>query len=89
MLNTPIDPKSVGLCSRDVVIQFGINHYALFIDRKSRIVMADAYRIMEKVNTLARHIPKAKISVKTTAPVCSKTKKFLKSRQIDIIGSNM
>ena len=85
MFKNVIDPKSVGLGPRDAVIQIDTDHYALFIDRKSRIVMADAKRIIEKVQILSRCFPEARISVKTTAPVCSKTNAVLKSRHIDVI----
>ncbi|MFC1568803.1 hypothetical protein ACFL4L_01085 [bacterium] len=85
MLEKQIDPKSVGLSSRDSVIQIDMNHYALFIDRKSRIIMADAPRLLEKVETLCQFFQEAKISLKTTAPICGKTRAFLESHHIDII----
>lgn len=87
MSEKTIGPKSLGLGSRDRIIQIGRRHYALFIDRKSRIVMADAPRIMKKVRMLAGNFPESRISVQTTAPVCSKTAAYFKSRQIDIIRS--
>ena len=52
---------------------------ALFIvvDRKSRIIMKDGHRILEMVNTISREDQSKKVSIRTSAPVCSKTKKFL------------
>ena len=85
MQEKQIDSKSAGLTSRDVIIQTGGNDYALFIDRKSRIVMADASRILKKVQILREHYPESRISLKTTAPVCSKTRHFLETHRIDIV----
>lgn len=85
MADKKIDPNSVGLNPRDVVIQIDNNHYALFIDRKSRIVMADVPRLLEKVKKLCQHFQEAKISIKTTAPVCSKTRALLESHYIEFL----
>ncbi|MGR3176191.1 MAG: hypothetical protein ACUZ8N_16590 [Candidatus Scalindua sp.] len=47
--------------------------------------MKDGEGIMVKVNKIKHHIPKAKVSLRTSAPVCSKTKAFLKERGISVL----
>ena len=58
---------------------------AIVIIRKSRIIMSDGKKILEKTEKIKEALPKAKISLKTSAPVCSKTTVFLKKNGIDII----
>ncbi len=82
-MNKAINPVAAGLHAKDQVIQKDTNHYVLFIDRKTRIVMADAGRILKKVELLCRKFPEAKISIETTAPVCSKTRQYFKEHNID------
>ena len=77
-----IDPRSIGLDALDTVYQVDANHYVLFIKRKSRIVMSDAPRLLSKIEKLSRTFQEAKISLQTSAPVCSKTREFLESRQV-------
>lgn len=68
-----IDPKSLGLSSRDRIKKLPGNQLALIIDRKSRIVMADGRRILEKIKIIQELVPNMVIVLKTSAPVCSKT----------------
>jgi len=79
-----IDAKTLGLSARDRVEQIASNHLALVVDRKSRIIMADGRRILEKVDKIRKHGSDAKISLKTNAPVCSKTRAFLHENEIRI-----
>jgi len=85
MPNT-LDPKTYGLSSRDKLIKISENHFALVIERKSRIIMADGRRILEKVKKVHEKAPGVKISLQTNAPVCSKTSAFLREKGIEIRG---
>ena len=72
-----IDPKRYNLSSRLNLQQNKLNELFIIIDRKSRVVMKDAHRILETVNRI-QSIEKARhVSVLTSAPVCSKTQPFL------------
>ena len=73
-MNTKLDPKEFGLPPRTVVEQVDGDTIALVIDRKSRIIMADGKKILEKLRKIRSTQPLINIALKTTAPVCSKTK---------------
>jgi hypothetical protein len=80
-----VDPKEVGLPSKTVIEQVGRDHLAIVISRKSRVIMADGRKILEKAGKIKEAKPRSKVSLRTTAPVCSKTAAFLKENGIDII----
>ncbi len=68
-------PKEFGLSFRTTLIENQC-YIAIIIDRKSRLIMKDKRFILElskKIQTVI-NIP---VRVKTLAPVCSKTRKFL------------
>ena len=58
--------------------------FVLVINRKSRIVMKDALGVLKKAEKIKGKIPKASLTLETSAPVCSKSIKFLKEKGIDI-----
>jgi len=80
-----IDPKKFGLHPRTVLEDIGKNRFAIVIMRKSRIIMSDGKKILEKAQKIKEDHPKARISLKTSAPLCSKTVAFLKEHKIEII----
>ena len=82
---TTIDPKTYGLSSRDRLIKISENHIALIINRKSRIIMADGRRILEKINKIRKIAPGVNIILQTNAPVCSRTVAFLQESDVEII----
>ena len=84
-MNNPIDPKEFGITGKTIIEQVGKNQYAIVISRKSRIIMADGRKLLEKFNLIKKATPGAMLSLKTTTPVCSKTAAFLKDHRIDII----
>lgn len=84
MKNT-IDPASLGLPARTTVMRIDKNHLALVKDRKSRIIMNDGMKVLKNAETIWRTHPDIRISVKTAAPVCSKTRAFLQQRGIEIL----
>jgi hypothetical protein len=84
-MNNSIDPKTFGLPPKTVIEQINGNHLAIVISRKSRIIMSDGRKILEKAGKIKMVHPKSKISLKISAPLCSKTKKFLEERGIDVV----
>ena len=73
----PIDPKTYNLSPRTKLLENNKGSVFVLIDRNSRVVMKDGYKIVK----IAEHIKKVnqnkKISILTTAHVFSKTKKHL------------
>ena len=86
-MNMILDPKEFGLPARTVIEQIDQDTIALVIDRKSRIIMADGKKILEKLGKIRAGQPSVGIALKTTAPVCSKTKTFLESHGVKLISN--
>ena len=72
-----VDPIQYNLHSRVDLRQNKEGALFIVVDRKSRIIMKDGHTILEMVNTISREDQSKKVSIRTSAPVCSKTKKFL------------
>ena len=79
-----IDPTQYNLSSRVDLRQDHSGDLLIIIDRKSRIIMKDGIRILEMVKKINKIDPKKNISVRTSAPICSKTKKLLLENSITI-----
>lgn len=79
-----IDPKFFGLPSATCIEKQGKGAYAIVIRRKSRIIMKDGQNILAKAEKIRSEYPGIKVSVLTTAPVCSKTRAFLAENGIPI-----
>ena len=84
-MNKFIDPQLFSLPPSTKLKQVGSNQFDIIIQRKSRIIMKDGKGVVAKVDKIKHHVPKAKISLRTSAPVCSKTKVFLKERGISVL----
>ena len=84
MLMKKIDPKRYNLSSRLNLQQNKLNEIFIIIDRKSRVVMKDAHRILETVNRIQSIEKDRYVSVLTSAPVCSKTRTFLSDNAISV-----
>jgi hypothetical protein len=82
-----IDPNNFGLPARTIIEELGKNHYALVVDRKSRVIMADGKKLVEKTDKIKKVLPGIKVSLKSTAPVCSKTIRFLADHGIELLPS--
>lgn len=80
-----LSPKDFGLPPRTVLEQLDEQTIAIIIDRKSRIIMADGKKIIEKAQKITASIPSISIALKTSAPVCSKTAKLLENNGIALI----
>jgi hypothetical protein len=81
-----IDAKEFGLPKSTVIEKIETDHFAILISRKSRIIMKDGIKLLAKVEQIKEHEPAATISLKTSTPLCSKTKKFLEEHHINIIA---
>ncbi len=79
-----LSPKDFGLPPRTVLEKIDKNIIAIVINRKSRIIMADGKKILEKVKRIKNVRPGTTVVLKTTAPVCSKTTKFLEQEGVRI-----
>ena len=77
-----IDPTQYNLSSRVDLRQDRSGDLLIIIDRKSRIIMKDGIRVLEMVKKINKTDPKKNISVRTSAPICSKTKKLLLENNI-------
>ncbi len=84
-MNKFIDPELFDLLPSTKLKQVGPNQFDIVIQRKSRIIMKDGKGVLTKVDKIKHHVPKAKVSLRTSAPVCSKTKAFLKERGISVL----
>ena len=60
--------------------QVNDSRFILTINRKSRIIMKDGRKLLEKLQPIRAHIPDARIEIRASAPICSKTQRFLKDK---------
>ena len=79
-----INSKSVGAPTRSVIGQDNNNRLYIIKNIKSRIIMKDGYKIAEAVKQIKNKTNNS-VSLATTAPVCSKTTRFLNENDIKII----
>ena len=79
-----IDPKQFGLPSKTVIEQISKNNFAIVISRKSRVIMADGKKLLDKATKIKEDQPQAIVTLKISAPLCSKTKKFLEEHGIAV-----
>jgi len=85
-LRKKIDPQQFGIPGKTIIEKLDDNHYALVVDRKSRIIMADGKKLVEKAEKIKGGETGVKVSLKSTAPVCSKTIRFLADHGIDLLS---
>ena len=79
-----INAKSIGAPTRSVIGQDNNNHLYIIKNIKSRIIMKDGHKIVEVVKQI-KNKTNSSVSLATTAPVCSKTTRFLHENDIKII----
>tara|TARA_B100002049_G_scaffold79840_1_gene58793 strand:- start:107 stop:382 length:276 start_codon:yes stop_codon:yes gene_type:complete len=82
-----IDPKKYNLTSRTTLYK-EMKDIFIIIDRKSRIIMKDGYRISEQAKSILSTEPGIRIRVATSAPMCSKTKEYLRQVDIEVLELN-
>ena len=79
-----IDPEGVGAPQRTVIGEDSDNHFYIIKNIKSRIIMKDGHKIVGIVKQI-KNKTNSSVSLATTAPVCSKTTRFLNENDINII----
>ena len=72
-----IDPAELKLPPSMNLEQVDDHAFILTIKRKSRIIMQDGRKLLEKLQPVRARIPAARIEIRATAPICSKTQRFL------------
>jgi len=82
-----IDPKKYNLTSRTTLYK-KMDDIFIIIDRKSRIIMKDGHRISEQAKTIWSVDPGIRVSVATSAPICTKTKESLRQVNIEVLELN-
>ena len=75
-----VDPKKYNLSSRVSLQENSSNELCIVINRKSRIIMKDGYRILEIAEKIKQVENKRKVKVLSSAPVCRKTRAFLNKK---------
>jgi len=81
-----VDPRSYGLPPRTVLKRRGTDRVAIVMDRKSRIIMADGRKILDRAKTIWDADGSLTVDLVTSAPVCSKTTRFLEDNGIAVIS---
>ena len=79
-----VDPKAFNLSSRINIQENDKNEVFFIIKRKSRIIMKDGIKIFNQTQKVKEKRPDVRFFLKTSAPVCSKTIKYLNQREIEI-----
>ena len=77
-----LDPNIYGLKPRIKIFENSKKKLFIVIDRKSRIIMKDGFKIFEIAQKVRQKEEQKKIGLLTSAPVCSKTKSFLSINNI-------
>ena len=81
-----LDPKEFSLPPRTVLEQYDSETIAIVINRKSKVVMADGRKIVEKAARIQKARPGVGVALKTSTPACgSKTAFFLEGVGIWLI----
>tara|TARA_B100000902_G_scaffold398291_1_gene464548 strand:+ start:418 stop:675 length:258 start_codon:yes stop_codon:yes gene_type:complete len=82
----PVNPKTYNLSSRIKLLKDSAGSLFIVIDRKSRIIMKDGSRVVKTAEQIKEVNKNKKISLLTSAPVCSKTKALLLKNDISILS---
>ena len=79
-----LNPKVFNLSNRVNIQENDKKEVFFIIERKSRIIMKDGIRIFNQTQKVKEKRPNVRFFLKTSAPVCSKTIKYLNQREIEI-----
>ena len=79
-----IDSSTLGISKRTQVAEGKDRNYYIIKNIKSRIIMKDGKKIVETASIIRNQTNK-QVFLATTAPICSKTKIYLKSKNIQIV----
>jgi len=77
-----LDPTLYNLTSRTKLTKLP-DSIAIVLDRKSRVIMKDGERILNQANKI-KNKTGGKVTLLTSAPVCSKTRTYLSDNHITI-----
>ncbi len=80
-----VDPKLFGLHPATKLEQSGEKQFIIVISRKSRIIMKDGEKIVQKAARIIEKVPGAIVSLRSTAPVCSRTKALLQENKVALV----
>ena len=78
-----IDPINIGAPKRSNVAMDNDNNIYIVKNVKSRIIMKDGLKLFDLAKKI-KTVKNVTVSLATTAPVCSKTKKYLEENEIKI-----
>tara|TARA_Y100000816_G_scaffold242377_1_gene189518 strand:- start:156 stop:413 length:258 start_codon:yes stop_codon:yes gene_type:complete len=81
-----IDPKTYNLPPRTKLLENNSGSLFVLIDRKSRVIMKDGHKIVKIAKDIKKINQNKKISLLTSAPVCSKTKKYLLKCSVPVLA---
>ena len=81
-----VDPRTFNLSNRLNIQENDKKDVFFIVDRKSRIIMKDGIRIFNQIQKVKEKRRNARFFLKTSAPICSKTKKYLNQRNIEIFN---
>lgn len=81
---TRLDAREYGLNRRFRLEMNSKGQIYIVMNRSSRIIMKDAKNILEKADRIKKVDAEAGIILKTNAPICSKSVKYLKEHGINI-----
>ncbi len=84
-MSRTLDPKEFGLHPTTVLQEMSKGHIAIVISRKSRIIMSDGKKILDKAVKIKEVKPDCNVSLKTSTPLCSKTRAFLEENGIEVV----
>lgn len=85
MKSETVNPKDFGLHHSTDLVKTGTQSYLLTITRKSRVIMKDGQILLDKIKKIKSVERNATVSVKISAPLCSKTRTFLVNEGINLI----
>ena len=84
-MSRTIDPKLFGLHPTTILKQSDAKSFALVINRKSRVIMKDGRKIVQTAALIIGKVPGATVSLRTSAPVCSKTRAMLAKNNVELV----
>ena len=79
-----IDPITVGAPKRSNVATDNDDNIYIVKNIKSRIIMKDGFKLFDLAKKI-KEVKNTTISLATTAPVCSKTTKYLEENEIKTV----
>ena len=82
--NNTVNPKEFDLPTGTILEYEEQGRLVLVIDRKSRLIMADGRRIVAKLEKIRKVRPGTILDLRTTAPICGKTRLFLEEHNIGV-----